>query len=85
MLIRNHGIDEYGQLVGVFGTRMGIVRMQLGNEIIELTEYLAPRGKPVPTDSRSNDLIVLPKGENSFSKGVLLSDPDGHAMLRTQK
>ena len=48
--------DEYEQLVGVFGARMRIVRMQLGNEFIELTEYLTPRGKPMPTDSRSNDL-----------------------------
>src|SRR5438132_2208352 len=48
--------DEYERLVGVFGARMRIVRMQLGNEFIELTEYLTPRGKPIPTDSRSNDL-----------------------------
>jgi catechol 2,3-dioxygenase-like lactoylglutathione lyase family enzyme len=48
--------DEYEQLVGVFGARMRIVRMQLGSEFIELTEYLTPRGKPIPTDSRSNDL-----------------------------
>jgi catechol 2,3-dioxygenase-like lactoylglutathione lyase family enzyme len=48
--------DEYEQLVGVFGARMRIVRMQLGNEFIELTEYLTPRGRPIPIDSRSNDL-----------------------------
>jgi catechol 2,3-dioxygenase-like lactoylglutathione lyase family enzyme len=35
---------------------MRIVRMQLGTESIELTEYLTPRGKPIPIDSRSNDL-----------------------------
>jgi catechol 2,3-dioxygenase-like lactoylglutathione lyase family enzyme len=29
--------------------------MQLGDEQIELTEYIAPRGRPVPVDSRSND------------------------------
>ena len=45
----------YEHLEGVFGLRMRVVRMQLGTELIELTEYLAPRGRPVPADSRSND------------------------------
>jgi catechol 2,3-dioxygenase-like lactoylglutathione lyase family enzyme len=48
--------NEYEHLEGLFGMRMRVVRMQLGAEFIELTEYLAPRGRPVPTDSRSNDL-----------------------------
>jgi catechol 2,3-dioxygenase-like lactoylglutathione lyase family enzyme len=39
----------------VFGLRMRVVRMQLGDESIELTQYLAPRGRPIPVDSRSND------------------------------
>ncbi|HXG94454.1 MAG TPA: VOC family protein [Blastocatellia bacterium] len=47
--------DEYEHLQGVFGLRMRIVRMRLGDEFIELTEYLAPRGRPIPVDSRSND------------------------------
>lgn len=49
-----HGSD-YEHLEGVFGLRMRIVRMQLGTEVIELTEYLAPKGRSVPADSRSND------------------------------
>src|SRR6266566_7145862 len=40
--------DEYEHLEGVFGVRMRIVRMQLGNEFIDLTEYLTPRGRPIP-------------------------------------
>jgi catechol 2,3-dioxygenase-like lactoylglutathione lyase family enzyme len=47
--------SEYERLQGVFGARMKIVRMKLGDEIIELTEYLAPKGRPIPVDSRSND------------------------------
>lgn len=47
--------DEYEHLQGVFGLRMRVVRMRLGDEFIELTEYLAPRGKPIPVGSRSND------------------------------
>lgn len=48
--------DEYEYLQGLFGVRMRIVQMQLGDEIIELTEYLTPKGRPIPIDSRSNDL-----------------------------
>jgi catechol 2,3-dioxygenase-like lactoylglutathione lyase family enzyme len=46
---------EYDRLHGVFASRLRIVRMSLGDEQIELTEYLTPRGRPVPADSRSND------------------------------
>src|SRR3989440_12911720 len=48
--------EPYEHLEGVFGARMRIVRMKLGNEFVDLTEYLAPRGRPIPVDSRSNDL-----------------------------
>jgi catechol 2,3-dioxygenase-like lactoylglutathione lyase family enzyme len=45
------------QLTGVFGARCRIVRLRLGDEELELTEYLAAssRGSKVPRDSRSND------------------------------
>ena len=47
--------SDFERLQGVFGARARIVRMQLGAEEIELTEYLTPRGRPIPVDSRSND------------------------------
>src|SRR6266850_4588978 len=47
--------EDYERLEGVFGLRIRVVRMRLGDEFIELTEYLAPKGRPVPVDSRSND------------------------------
>jgi catechol 2,3-dioxygenase-like lactoylglutathione lyase family enzyme len=47
--------SEYERLQGVFGARMRIARMRLGEEFIDLTEYLTPRGRPIPVDSRSND------------------------------
>jgi len=46
---------EYEQLQGLFGVRLRIVKLQLGNETIELTEYLTPKGRPIPIDTRSND------------------------------
>lgn len=47
--------EEYEQLQGVFGVRMRVVRLRLGEETLELTEYLAPKGRQIPSDSRSND------------------------------
>jgi catechol 2,3-dioxygenase-like lactoylglutathione lyase family enzyme len=47
--------DAYEHLFGVFGMRARIVRLRLGREEIELIDYLAPEGRSVPEDSRSND------------------------------
>ena len=47
--------SDYEHLEGVFGLHMRVVSMRLGNESIELTEYLAPKGRPVAIDSHSND------------------------------
>jgi len=47
--------DAYEHLFGVFGLRVRSVRMRLGDEYLELQQFLAPRGRPVPLDSRSND------------------------------
>lgn len=47
--------DEYEQLTGVFGVRLRIAQLRLGTERLELTQYLAPEGRPYPVDTRSND------------------------------
>jgi len=47
--------ETYEHLAGVFGLHMRTARMRLGEEFIELTEFLAPRGRPAPADARSND------------------------------
>src|SRR6266478_3025710 len=66
--------DEFEHLEGVFGSRMRIVRMQLGNEFLDLTQYLAPPGRPIPVDSRSNDLwfqhvaIVVGEMDEAFQR-----------------
>ncbi|PYM95922.1 MAG: glyoxalase [Candidatus Rokuibacteriota bacterium] len=46
------GVDR---LLGVPGVRARVVTLRLGAERIELVQYLAPKGRPVPEDSRSND------------------------------
>ncbi|MBS1824636.1 MAG: VOC family protein [Acidobacteria bacterium] len=47
--------SEWEHLQGLFGLRMRTARLRLGEEFIELKEYLAPEGRPLPVDSRSND------------------------------
>jgi catechol 2,3-dioxygenase-like lactoylglutathione lyase family enzyme len=46
---------DYEHLEGVFGLRIRTARLRLGDEFIELTEYLAPKGRPLQADSRGND------------------------------
>ena len=71
--------EDYERLQGVFGLRMRVVRMNLGDESIELTEYLAPKGRPFPADTRGND--------HWFQHiAIITSDMDqAYARLRTNK
>ncbi|HKZ16574.1 MAG TPA: VOC family protein, partial [Geobacteraceae bacterium] len=48
--------ERFDRLTGIFGARVRIVKLKLGDEMIELTEYLTPQGRPIPHDSQSNDL-----------------------------
>lgn len=47
--------EAWERLAGVFGLRARVARLRLGDEEIELTEYLAPRGRGIPPDVRGND------------------------------
>jgi catechol 2,3-dioxygenase-like lactoylglutathione lyase family enzyme len=40
---------------GVFGLRCRIAELRIGDETLELTEYVASSGRPYPEASRSND------------------------------
>jgi catechol 2,3-dioxygenase-like lactoylglutathione lyase family enzyme len=46
---------EVERLTGVFGARARIAAVQLGGAVVELSEYLAPEGRPLPAGVRSND------------------------------
>jgi len=71
--------DEVEHLFGVFGTRVRLVRMKLGDEAIELVQFLAPRGRPIPVDSRSNDVWFQ-------HIAIIVSDMDrAYALLRQNK
>jgi catechol 2,3-dioxygenase-like lactoylglutathione lyase family enzyme len=47
--------DAYEHLYGVFGLKARTARLRLGDERIELIQFLTPEGRPIPADSRSND------------------------------
>lgn len=47
--------EAFEHLTGVFGARARVVRLALGDEQLELTQYLAPEGRPFPALSRGND------------------------------
>ncbi|MDF5734376.1 MULTISPECIES: VOC family protein [unclassified Nostoc] len=48
--------QNYSDLEDVSGAKIRIVTLRLGDELIELMEYLNIQGKPIPSDSQSNDL-----------------------------
>jgi catechol 2,3-dioxygenase-like lactoylglutathione lyase family enzyme len=60
--------------VGVFGARARTVTLRLGAETIALTEYLAPHGRPFPSDFRPNDAMFQ-------HVAIIVSDMD-HAYQR---
>ena len=81
--------EDYERLQGVFGLRMRVVRMRLGAEFIELTEYLTPKGRPVPVDSRSNDRwfqhIAIITSDMNKAYAVLRQNKVEHASTGPQR
>jgi catechol 2,3-dioxygenase-like lactoylglutathione lyase family enzyme len=49
--------ESHEKLQGIFGLNMRVARLQLGDEFIELTDYLTTGGRSIPEDARSNDLF----------------------------
>ncbi len=71
--------DDVEHLFGVFGSRVRIVTLKLGSESIELLQFLAPKGRPIPVDSRSNDVWFQ-------HIAIIVSDMDrAYAVLRRNK
>src|SRR5258706_2285543 len=66
-------------LFGVFGSGVRIVSLKLGSESIKLLQFLAPKGRPIPVDSRSNDVWFQ-------HIAIIVSDMDrAYAVLRQNK
>ena len=49
--------DGFEKLEGVFGLNIRVARLQLGDEFIELTDYLTTGGRSIPENAKSNDLF----------------------------
>ena len=49
--------DVYEKEQGLFGIHFKTARLQLGEESIELTDYLTSGGRSNPEDAKSNDLL----------------------------
>lgn len=81
--------EAFDRLVGIFGARVRVVTLQLGREKIELTEYLTPRGGPIPADSRSNDLwfqhIAIVVRDMDAAYGRLRKHEVGHISTAPQR
>src|SRR4029079_2011028 len=70
---------DYEHVYGVFGAHVRVARLALGAEAIELRQFLAPQGRPVPTDSRSNDRWFQ-------HVAIIVSDMDrAYAVLRAHR
>ena len=49
--------ESVEKLKGLFGINTRVARLQLGDEFIELTDYLTTGGRSIPEDQKSNDLF----------------------------
>lgn len=49
------GGSSYDSLQGLSRTSIRVVRLRLGDEYLQLTQYLSPQGRPAPAGARSND------------------------------
>ena len=47
---------EYEKLENIFGLHIRVVRLKLGDEMIELTDYLTSGGRMIPEEAKANDL-----------------------------
>ena len=78
----------YSDLENVPEAKIRIVTLQLGDELIELMEYLNLEGKPIPRDSQSNDLwfqhmaIVVSDMDRAYAK--VRSFPIDHISMEPQ-
>lgn len=52
-----HSGDGVEKLKGLFGINIRVVKLQLGDEVIELTDYLTVGGRSIPESHKSNDLF----------------------------
>jgi catechol 2,3-dioxygenase-like lactoylglutathione lyase family enzyme len=68
------GGPSYDSLQGLSGTSTRVVRLRLGEEDLQLTQYLSPAGRPAPAGARSNDrwfqhvAIIVSDMDSAYSR-----------------
>jgi catechol 2,3-dioxygenase-like lactoylglutathione lyase family enzyme len=71
--------EAFEQLLGVSGEKARIVRIRLGDETLELIQFIGTTGRPIPFDSHSNDRWFQ-------HVAIIVSDMDrAYAVLRKNK
>lgn len=77
--VREVAGERYERLYGVFGMRLAITTLRLGDERVELMQFIVPHGRPEPVDSKSNDRWFQ-------HVAIIVSDMDrAYAWLREHK
>jgi MIP family channel proteins len=67
-------LDSFDHLTGVFGTNARVATLRLGNERLQLVQYITPQGRPIPGTSRANDgwfqhiAIVVSNMEQAYAR-----------------
>jgi catechol 2,3-dioxygenase-like lactoylglutathione lyase family enzyme len=65
---------DYENLENIFGLNIRVVQLQLGDEEIELTDYLTSGGRSIAEDAKANDLsfqhiaIVVSDMDKAFAQ-----------------
>jgi catechol 2,3-dioxygenase-like lactoylglutathione lyase family enzyme len=65
---------DFDYVTGVFGARVRNAELQLGDEKIQLNQFLSASGRPIPVDSRANDLwfqhfaVVVSDMDKAFAR-----------------
>ena len=76
---------NYLRLEGASASGVRVVRMRLGDEYVELAQFAGTQGRPVPTDSRSNDrwfqhvAIVVSDMRRAYERCVMRMSSKSHS------
>ena len=80
---------EVERFYGLFGARARVAHLALGDESIELVEFVTPRGRPFPADTRPNDrwfqhvAIIVSDMDRAYAR--LREHHVGHASTAPQR
>ena len=69
---------EYDKMQGVFNANMRIIHLKLGEQVVELTQYVSPAtGRPIPVPLLQQRRLVSAHGHRRRRHGRRLQGPAG--------